>query len=115
MFYVAIKLPALTWYRGEQGSCFLLFTDTAQIWQCTGTKPTRLHLTWKIYVNIYMYTYMLKLFPTGSKTGVQFLAGAMMELLIFAIASRPALRPIQPLIQWEPGGSSYFGVKLPGH
>jgi len=34
----------------------------------------------------------------GWMTGIQFLAGAMMGIFLFAIVSRPALGPTQPLI-----------------
>jgi len=37
----------------------------------------------------------------GWTTGVRFLAGAVMGLCLFAIASRPALGPIQtPIFPW---------------
>jgi hypothetical protein len=42
----------------------------------------------------------------------QFPAGAMMEHFTFATASRPALGPTQPPIQWVPGALSH-GLKRP--
>jgi len=44
---------------------------------------------------------------------VQFPAGAMMGIFLFATASRPALRPTQPPIKLVPAALS-LGVKRPG-
>jgi len=48
----------------------------------------------------------------GWMTGFQFSARAMMGFFLFATASRPALRPIQPPIQWVPEAITR-GVKRP--
>jgi hypothetical protein len=48
---------------------------------------------------------------TGWTSGVRFSAGA--GIFLFATASRPALRPTQPPVQWIPGAISPV-VKLPG-
>jgi len=47
-------------------------------------------------------------------TGVQFLAGAMMEFILFTTTSRPALEPTQPPIQRVQGAPPTPGVKQPG-
>jgi hypothetical protein len=46
---------------------------------------------------------------TGWTTGIRFPAGAMMGFLLFATATRPALGPTQPLIQWVPGACHRAG------
>jgi hypothetical protein len=50
---------------------------------------------------------------TGWTTGVRFSAGAVMGCFLFATASRPALEPTQPPIQWVPA-SLTLGIKWPG-
>jgi len=49
----------------------------------------------------------------GWTTGVQSLAGAMMEFFLNATASRPELESNQPPIQWLPGALSSW-VRWPG-
>jgi len=50
----------------------------------------------------------------GWTTGVQFLTGAMIESFLFSTASRPALGPTQPPIQWVTGTIS-LGIRQPGN
>jgi hypothetical protein len=50
---------------------------------------------------------------TGWMTGVQSQAGAWEGRVFFTTASRPALGPTQPPIQWAPGGLTP-AVKRPG-
>jgi hypothetical protein len=50
---------------------------------------------------------------TGWTTGVQFLAGEVIEFFSFATASRPTQGPTQPPIQWVPLAVSPQ-VKRPG-
>jgi len=47
-------------------------------------------------------------------TGAEFLAGAMMGLLLFATVSRPALSPTRPSLQWVPVAITMM-VKQLGH
>jgi hypothetical protein len=48
----------------------------------------------------------------GRTTGVQFPAGAIMRIFLFATVSRPIMGPIQPTIKWITGALSP-GVKRP--
>jgi len=50
----------------------------------------------------------------GWTTGVQFPAGTMLGFFLFAIASRPALRPTRNPIQWMPGVLTP-GMERSGH
>jgi hypothetical protein len=49
---------------------------------------------------------------TGWMTGVQFPGGAIMEMLLMATVSTPALGPSQPPIQWV-SGALFLWVKRP--